>query len=213
MKTLYVFTDPMMGLSYEAEPVLEKLKEHCGDNLQIRYVMAGLVRDVSDFMTPEELALPPAEGIRNYNKRLAQIYLDEIHFGGLPMNMKEFHLFDEEHRSSWPLDIAFEAARLIAPDKSEAYLYALRRATIVEGRQTTLVEELANIAGKVGIDKDLFLEYYNNGKAEKAFMDDMRFARSIQISTLPSYLVKCDRKSSLVCGMPTYEDFLSLIKD
>ncbi len=61
---LTTFTDPMMGLSYEQEPVYEKLKEHFGDCLSLKYVMSGLVRDVSDFMLPEELALPIEQGIQ-----------------------------------------------------------------------------------------------------------------------------------------------------
>lgn len=81
------FTDPMMGLSYEQEPVYEKLADHFGDRLVFHYVMSGLVRDVSDFMVPEEKALPAEEGIRLYNRRLARIYKGEEAIGGLPINM------------------------------------------------------------------------------------------------------------------------------
>ena len=120
---LTTFTDPMMGLSYEQEPVYEKLAAHYGGQLEFRYVMAGLVRDVSDFMLPLELSLPAAEGIRQYNKRLAGIYKDEEPIGGLPINMEGFHLFDENHRSSYPLCIAYKAAQLAAPQKADACLF------------------------------------------------------------------------------------------
>ena len=89
---LTTFTDPMMGLSYEQEPVYEKLAKHYGNKLVFKYVMSGLVRDVSDFMLPEELALPADEGIRVYNRRLARIYKDEESIGGLPINMDGFAL-------------------------------------------------------------------------------------------------------------------------
>ena len=102
---LTTFTDPMMGLSYEQEPVYEKLTARYGDQLVFRYVMSGLVRDVSDFMLPEELALSAEEGILIYNKRLAGIYESEESIGGLPIHMDGFHLFDAEHRSSYPLCI------------------------------------------------------------------------------------------------------------
>lgn len=92
----------MMGLSYEQEPVYEKLAAHFGDRLVFHYVMSGLVRDVSDFMVPEEKALPAEEGIRLYNRRLARIYKGEEAIGGLPINMDGFHLFDADHRSSYP---------------------------------------------------------------------------------------------------------------
>ena len=60
---LTTFTDPMMGLTYEQEPVYDKLSGHYGDRLVFRYVMSGLVRIVSDFMLPNELSMPPEEGI------------------------------------------------------------------------------------------------------------------------------------------------------
>ena len=98
-----LFSDPMMGLAYECEPTLDKLASRFGDMFRLQHAMAVLVRDVSDFMTAEELALPTAHAIATYNQQLAQIYLDEEHLGGLPMNMEGFQLFDEAHRSSEPL--------------------------------------------------------------------------------------------------------------
>ena len=53
---LTTFTDPMMGLSYESEPIMDRLKKEYGDIIEFRNVMGLLVRDVSDFMTPEEQA-------------------------------------------------------------------------------------------------------------------------------------------------------------
>ena len=72
-----VFTDPMMGLSYESEPVRERLEAAFTGRIAFDYVMALLVRDVADFMLPEELALGREKGIEVYNRRLAQIYKSE----------------------------------------------------------------------------------------------------------------------------------------
>ena len=90
---LTTFTDPMMGLSYEQEPVYDKLEAHFGDKHIFKYVMSGLVRDVADFMLPSELALPAAEGISAYNKRLAMIYKSEEDIGGLPINVAQIRKF------------------------------------------------------------------------------------------------------------------------
>ena len=60
---LTTFTDPMMGLSYESEPIMERLQKEYGDRIEFRNVMGLLVRGVSDYMTPEERALKPEEGI------------------------------------------------------------------------------------------------------------------------------------------------------
>ena len=64
------FTDPMMGLSYECEPVYEQLTSHYQGQIVFKYVMSGLVRDVSDFMLPEELSLPPEDGMPPQSKML-----------------------------------------------------------------------------------------------------------------------------------------------
>lgn len=88
-RVIEVFTDPMMGLSYEHEPVLDRLHDMYGEELEIRYVMAGLVRDVSDFMNEEELSMEPAEGIRTYCRRLALIYKSEEQIGGCRSTWKD----------------------------------------------------------------------------------------------------------------------------
>ena len=88
-----VFTDPMMGLSYESEPIREKLEASFKDKVSFDYVMCLLVKDVSDFMLPEEITLGREKGIEVYNKRLAQIYKNEEKIGGLPINMEGFTLF------------------------------------------------------------------------------------------------------------------------
>lgn len=64
----------------------------------------------------------------------------------------------------------------------------------------------------VGIDVDTFLEYFNNGKAETAFHKDLNLAQSLGIHTLPSYLIETKVSSVLVCSMPSYNEFLDLIK-
>ena len=66
------FTDPMMGLTYEMEPIYDRLKREYGDQIEFRWMMSLLVEDVSDFMTPRERAMEPEAGIRAYNARLAQ---------------------------------------------------------------------------------------------------------------------------------------------
>jgi len=63
------FTDPMMGLTYEMEPTYEKLEKNFPE-IEFRWVMSLLVRDVSDFMLP-------GETIPQYNSRLAKIYESE----------------------------------------------------------------------------------------------------------------------------------------
>ena len=52
---LVTFTDPMMGLSYECEPIFRKLETHFADRIEFRFVMSGLVRDVYELVDPNDL--------------------------------------------------------------------------------------------------------------------------------------------------------------
>lgn len=208
---LTTFTDPMMGLSYEQEPVYEKLATHFGDRLVFRYVMSGLVRDVSDFMLPEERALPAEESIRLYNRRLARIYKGEETIGGLPINMDGFHLFDADHRSSYPLCMAYKAAEICCPEKAFSFLLKLRRATIVETRQTTKTDELISIAEEAGLDKAQFRRAFEDGHAAAAFQKDLELTRSLGIRQLPTVLIQYGEKAVLVNGMASYEAFVNTI--
>lgn len=196
--SITTFTDPMMGLSYECEPTYDRLAERFGPRLSFSYAMVVLVRDVSDFMTPEELGLPPAEGVARYDARLARIYLSEEPIGGLPMNMEGFCLFDEEHRSSRPLCLAYEAVRLVCPERAEAFLRRLRRATILEGRPTTHEDVLLAVAREAGVDEGSYLRALRCGAAERALAADERLAASLGVSGLPMCLVRGVAGSALV---------------
>ncbi len=208
---LTVFTDPMMGLSYESEPILNTLVERCNRRLTIRYVMSVLVRDVSDFMTLAERALSPEEGIPLYCKRLAQIYKSEESIGGLPINMDGFCLFDPEHRSSRPLCLAYKAAQITDPEKADAFLLNLRHATVVDCRPTTHEEEILAVAYRTGINEEAFLTAYRDGRADTMLDQDLAFTRRMGIHSLPAYLIQYRDKGVLLQSFDV-SDFLSAIE-
>ncbi len=207
---LTVFTDPMMGLSYESEPILERLQKEYAGQLEIHYVMSVLVRDVSDFMLPEERAMPPEAGIRRYCARLAGIYKCEEAIGGLPINMDDFSLFDPEHRSSRPLCLAYKAAQLVDFDRADAFLMALRHATVQYGSPTTHDDEIQKVVRAAGIDEAAFLRHYRDGSAEAALERDLVFGRRLGIHSLPAYLLQYGGKALLLQSFD-YADFQEAI--
>lgn len=108
--TISNFTDPMMGLSYESEPFIRKLETHFEGRVEFRYVMAGLVRNVYDFVDPGDLTVGREFALERYNARLAKIYEGEEDTSGMPINMSDLQLFSTDYTSSIPLNLAYKAA-------------------------------------------------------------------------------------------------------
>ena len=206
-----VFTDPMMGLSYESEPIMDRLREEYAGSIEFRYVMGFLVRDVSDFMLPEELSMAPGPGIKRYCSRLARIYKSEERIGGLPMKMDSFCLFDEDHRSSMPLNLAFHAARLTDPEKAEEFLRTLRHAIVLENRPAAHFDEILSLVRKTGIDEKTFVSCFRGSDAEKALEKDLAFMRSLGIRSLPAYLIQY-RERALILQSFVYADFVNALQ-
>ena len=204
------FTDPMMGLTYEMEPIYDRLKRKYGDQIEFRWVMSLLVRDVSDFMTPRERAMEPEAGIRAYNARLAQIYKSEEAIGGLPINMENFRLFDEAHRTSKPMNLAYKAAQLADPEKADDFLLNLRHATVIDCRPTTHLSVILDVVRCTGIDEDAFLRHYNDRSAEAALENDLSYTARLGIRSLPTCLIQYKGKALLMKSF-AYADYAEAI--
>lgn len=209
--TILTFTDPMMGLSYESEPVFRKLETHFEGSINFKYLMSVLVKNVYDLVNPADLSISKEFALKNYNARLAKIYESEESISGLPINMRGFQLFSVNETSSLPLNLAYKAVQIIDEEKSEQFLYRLRYATIVETRPTTKVEEILKIVHDLGIDEEKFIEQSKNGNAETELQKDLNFAQKLAVRTLPAYLIEYDGEGALFQELLGYNDFVKII--
>ena len=209
--TLTTFTDPMMGLSYECEPIFRKLETYFAGQIEFRYAMGLLVRNVYELADCNELAQSPALALHRYNARLAKIYESEESISGMPINMDGFCLFSEEHTSSLPLNLAYKAAQLAAPALADRFLYNLRYATIVDTRPTTHLEEILKVVRQTGIDEQRFLQHYRDSSAETALDSDLTRMHALGIHTLPAYLLEYDGRQMLIRHLIGYEAFVEAI--
>ena len=209
--TILTFTDPMMGLSYESEPIFRKLETHFEGSVDFKYLMSVLVKNVYDLVNPADLSVSKEFALKNYNARLAKIYENEESISGMPINMRGFQLFSVNETSSLPLNLAYKAAELTNIAKAEEFLYRLRYATIVECRPTTKFEEILRVVRAVNLDEEKFLANFNGGNAEKSLQRDLNFAYKLGIHTLPSYLVEYGSEGALFQKLLSYNDFVKII--
>ena len=207
---LLTFTDPMMGLSYECEPIFRKLETHFPGEIEFRYVMSGLVRNVYDFVDPVDLPKGKDIAIRNYNARLAKIYESEEAIMGMPIQMKEFRLFSTEHTSSMPMNLAYKAAQLADAGKADQFLYNLRYVTIVETRPTTHREEILEVVRKTGIDEETFCLHFDGETAQKALAQDLALGQKLGIHSLPAYFVQYGERKLLIQSLIGFAAFVSV---
>lgn len=201
---LTTFTDPMMGLTYECEPIYERLAENY-PQIEFHWVMSVLVRDVSDFMLPNET-------IEQYNKRLAKIYESEQSIGGLPISMPDLRLFDETHRSSLPLNLAYKAAQLTDTEKADTFLFNLRHATIVDVLPTTHFDKILKVVRQTGIDEEKFTQHYKDGSAQTALNKDLALVQKLKIYSLPAYMIQYAEKAIIIRSLIGYDNFVGIIE-
>ena len=154
----------------------------------------------------------PSETIAQYNKRLASIYESEQSIGGLPINMPDLRLFDEQHRSSLPLNLAYKAAQLADIDKADEFLLNLRHATIVDVLPSTHFDVKLKVVRDTGIDQNQFTQYYNDGTAQTELEKDLAFASELNIRTLPAHLIQYGEKAVVVRSLIDFENFVSMIE-
>lgn len=210
--TLTTFTDPMMGLSYECEPIFRKLETHFAGQIEFKYSMGLLVRNVYELCDCNELAQSPALGLHHYNARLAKIYESEESISGMPINMDGFCLFSTEETSSLPLNLAYKAAQLTAPELADRFLYNLRYATIVDTRPTTKLEEILKVVRQTGINEKQFLQHYQDSSAETALDSDLTRMHALGIHTLPAYLLQYDGKQMVIKQLIGCDTFVAAIR-
>ncbi len=110
--------------------------------------------------------------------------------------MTDFRLFDTEHTSSIPLNLAYKAAELASPEKADRFLYNLRYATIVDCRPTTHREEILKVVDKTDIDVAEFCKHFDGDTAKKALERDFELGQEYKIRALPAYLLKYGEKKS-----------------
>lgn len=197
------YTDPYCTWCWGSEPVLRHLKEAYRDQLSIRFVMGGLVEDSTSFSDPMN-----GIGGPDWLQPIADHWVEASQRHGMPVEVANF--VKTSFTSTWPSNIAYEAAKLQDETLANRYLRRLREVAATEGGGLDRVDLLADIAQEMGLDRDRFLTDFG-GRAEDEFTRDRLECRQRDVHGFPTFLIVVDGKERLARGWRTFEQIAGLI--
>lgn len=203
------FTDPVCTWCWGSEPIYRKLQSHFGDNIEFRPVMGGLVEDLNHFRDAHNDI--GGKSMAENNRHIADHWAEAAARHGMPVDSEHFHLFDDEHRSTYPLNIAYKAVQLADPSKAEIFMYNLRVASAAQARLTNRESVLLEIADESGVDVAKMLKHLRDGTAEQAFQGDLALTRHFGVRGFPSCLIKFNNEQIMLRGYRDFDTFVSII--
>lgn len=197
--TVTEFTDPYSTWCWGAEPIVRRLREVYRDQLEVEYVMGGLIEDVAQFHDPtSELG---------HADEVAPHWLSAHHRHGMPVDASVWQ--EDPPDSSYPANVAYEAATFQDRERAHAFLRRMREAGAAEGRNLAREETLVELAGAVGLDADQFEQDLSSDRAREAFEADLERTREHGATALPTFVVEVDGERELLRG---YRPFVAFEK-
>ena len=203
------FTDPVCTWCWGSEPILRKLETHYEGNIKISFVMGGLVKDIRTFRDSMNNI---GGDLATDNINIAKHWLEASERHGMPVAVKGFNLFSNEHPSSYPMNIAYKAAQFQDEALANKFLRRMREAAAAEARQANQSEVLIELAQDCGLNVANFIRSLSEGTAEKAFAEDLKTAQKYKAFGFPSFLVKSsDGREIMLRGYQPFENFKEVI--
>lgn len=207
--TILQFTDPICVWCWGNEPVLRAIEYLYGDKVRIEFIMGGLVEDIS---TLYDMRGEKAEVIQRANQIITRNWLAASQKHGMPVVDTGLKLFSERYPSSFPQNIAYEAAKRVNPLQAKRFLRLIREATFIHGRRTSQIDVILDLATQAGYNAAAFIDEYTTGNAHADFMQDRMLCRRNGITGFPSYLVRNDDTEIIIGGYQNLNTFHTLIK-
>lgn len=212
-----VFADPVCTWCWGSVPILRAIEYRLGKNVEIDYVMCGMIEDIRSFVNRR---LQIGGDVALSNRNMMKAWLDASAVHGMPVQEHGFHLFSEEYPSTFPQNIAYVTAKLCCGHRAgeagdmvraNRFLRRIQEATAVEAMQTTRMEVLADLAAVEGFNPDEFKQTMSSDAAKKAFADDRERAKDYDVREFPTFLLEYAGRESIIRGYTTYNAFVKEI--
>ncbi len=165
--------------------MLTKLRALYGASLRIVFKMGGLVPDIRQFQDT-------ANGISGvtWYRQVSAHWDDASARHGMPVDSRVWYDVKDSFRSTYPANIAFKAAELLAPALASRFLRRLREAAAAERKPIHELDVVCDLAKGVGIDPEGLRRLIANGEAEHAFTADRAECRQRMIRSFPTFVLR-----------------------
>jgi putative protein-disulfide isomerase len=200
------YTDPLCCWSWAMAPAWDRLKAECGSAIKLQYKMGGLLPSWKHF---EDAAHSISR-----SSQMGPEWLHAAHLSGVTINSQVW--ITDPPASSYPACIAVKCAQLQSEGFVETFLYLLRKAVMVEGKNIAKTEVLLDAAWLLhdefrDFDLFRFRDELMGDAGKQAFRKDMEEAKYLGINRFPTLVIRRkDRSTVMLTGYQTYESLKNL---
>ncbi len=179
------YTDPYCTWCWGSEPILRKIEEVYDSQVKLRFIMGGLVADMSSFRDPANRIGGP-----QWYSQVAAHWLDASRRHGMPVDEQIFFDLKDVKFSTYPASIAYKAAQSQDEASANRFLRRMREGAAAERRAIHLSEVQIELAETVGLDSHQLTADIESGRAGKAFEEDLKECRNRGIHGFPSFSIR-----------------------
>ncbi|HEX9429338.1 MAG TPA: methyltransferase domain-containing protein [Candidatus Bathyarchaeia archaeon] len=155
------YADPWCWYCWGLEPVLRRLKEVYGDEIELVYKMGGMFNDMSEWMA--ENGVDSMEALESWVK-------DSDKQMGNPFNVR--FVTNLKPASTWPACVAVKAAESQGRELGEEFYRGLMEAVQIFGKDGSDQAVQTRVAQDVGLDPEKFQSDLGHPRSQQRFLSD-----------------------------------------
>lgn len=204
-----VFADPTCTWCWGSVPILRALAYRFGEQLEISYVMGGMIEDIHSY---NNRRLSIGGDIAMSNRSIHNHWLEASAVHGMPVKESPVQLFSEDRRSTIPQNLAYIAAceyarryKVEMYDAPRRYLRILQEMTAVEGMHTNDEGNIVALSALVGFDGEKFREIFNSGEVRRIYAEGKEMCNSYEVHSFPTFRLQYRNEEMMVRGFTTYD--------
>ena len=205
-----VFADPVCTWCWGSVPVIRALAYRYGSQLEISYVMGGMIEDIRNYSNRR---LSIGGDIALSNRNIHNHWLEASAVHGMPVCEKGYRIFSQERTSTIPQNLAYLVAKVYAeryasevtPNVALHFLRRIQEATAVDALVTNSVDTLVDMSATVGMVPERFRDIYASDTVKELYADCKALCHSYEVQSFPTYVLDYRGEEMMVRGYSSYE--------